>query len=333
VYTPGKHEEGPPEPVTLVLGDVGAWEALDRLCQAAKLTCSVRDARTLVLTEGEPRTHAIGHAGPFRFQATAWNQGRTTPILPGPDESGPVEKSELWLVFSGHPGMPLLSLGSPRFVEAEDADGRPVKLSPTPRTPARLELFHQSFTPKAEWISLHSGKLPPGPFKRLRGVLPVEMTTRRHKHVVVAEPENAAGRTVAGEDGTQMTILSAFRQGANLVVRVRVTGIPDESDRPSYGFSLSEDLDRGHRPTFTWTAARRRQWRPEDVALLAAAPQMGLAGAPWIGLALHAEPATKQWETTLTIPLTQLRGAPLVLYSFHRERADLPFELHDVPGP
>jgi WD40 repeat protein len=328
-YRPPGPGVAEPGPVTLALDDVPDWEAVDRLAAAAGLVVTAdANGRTLLLTPGRPTAAPVAYAGPFRLQALSWAYTRAQPLAV---EAGPRDTLSLTLSLMGDPRRPVNHAGPVRVVEAEDDAGR-VLLPAADARPAPPGVV--TLAPQAVVVTLNGPEPRPARLRRLSGVVPVEVTTRRHTLATVASLGQAAGQTF-GTEGVQVRVQRVNRDGRALLVEVVVTGPVGWSyDQASQQFAVYESTGRGWRASAaTLTPRPRRDVRPGDLAWLGA-PLAGLpAAAPWAALA--AAPGPQQWEGTLQflLPERTTTLTRLAFYSFQRVRVDLPFELRDLPLP
>jgi hypothetical protein len=333
--------EAPAKRVTLELDGVSFWEALDRLCEAAGLSCSqtyTQRGPALRLAEDAPvRPGSVYHVGRLRVQANALNYHRALPL----QQRGSTfsEQLVLELAIMGEPGTGIVATFSPRLSEAWDATGR---------WPVDSQRGFDG-SRHSGWSGFHimvPSLYLPVPSKRggqltgLKGVVPVEVVVRRRNLVTVGQLSDAKGKTYWGADGTSLTIEDVSHQlydnGAGHV-QVVVSG-PDgwTYDSNRVGFELVDARGRRCSSSYNYLGQQpRRQLRPDDLAWFSAAPAAGFpAPVPWSAVA-RAGRLTWQWTGTLSFQWSGQREAPvkLVLFSFERLRTEVPFAFHDLPLP
>jgi WD40 repeat protein/serine/threonine protein kinase len=328
----------PAKRIDLDLEDVGVWEALDRICEAADLGYSCLPSRAaLQVDDNAPRPLAVRvYTGPFRLAVTGATYQRTLSLGNANPETR--ENLQLGLAVLTERNGGVLSLASVgRVTEARDPDGQPFDLiaGPIPNYPPR----------GSEWVSsnglalaLKAPQRRDGRIKVLKGVFPMEIMVRRQDLVTVPDLAACVGRTFGGAQGHRLTVVSLQPAGTFYRLGLRLTGPPGwRYFDHLYGVELADargDTLAALNPALVQSAARDP--RAEDLAWLAASPQApSLLGVPWPALAL-ARPGRErlQWSGLVQVlspaPFTPVQ---LRFFRFERLKVEVPFELHDVPLP
>jgi WD40 repeat protein/tRNA A-37 threonylcarbamoyl transferase component Bud32 len=326
----------PPEPgpVTLVLDGVSPWEAVDRYCEAAGLTPSVRDAGSLFLSDGRPRpAPRVAHAGPFRLQAASWTYAHREGLLGEPAAPDSLVLSGLRL--DGPLERPLW-VGEPRVESAVDDRGRSLL------APARPPAAFVPVRPDQPGGTFQLALQPPdglrqGTARWIRGVLPVEVLLPQKELLGIADLSKVEGKNCFAADGLMLTPGHLeYRAGLTQVtVRLNLSGPPGW--HPVRDREAVEVRDaRGRQATVTgeFSARVRLGFRQEDLAVFGPAPAGEWSSFPLVGLAL-SDRFRSTWEGYFTIALPGGATAPLrlSLVRAKRVRVELPFEFRDVPLP
>jgi hypothetical protein len=183
---------------------------------------------------------------------------------------------------------------------------------------------------------------PGGILKRLKGVVPVEVSVRRRELASVADPEKAAGKESGG--AVRLTVERFQHAGGQVMAMVSVAADREWSyDVGRSEFEVSDARGRSFStgrvrlvPSAAPGGGRLARVR-EPVALFGAAPGAGFPAAlPWPALAGAARrPLPRVWKGTVQFFLPPDAGplTRLALYGFDRARVDLPFEFRDLPLP
>jgi WD40 repeat protein len=324
---------GPAKSVDLDLDGAPFWEALDRLCREAGLTCAA-SGRGLILSEGPPTpARALAYSGPFRLQARWVTSHRAVDLsaagLP-PWAAGQLNLSvSLW----AEPSAALRAVGPPRVTEALDGRGRSLA-PPVPASRPALTAWPPSPLPRDHSLRLEQPEQPGGTLKLLRVALPVEALVRRQDLGTVDLGKGPAGRSLPLPGGARLGIQDVRRQARGLEVWVTLTTTAAwPYDERRHNFELIDAQGRRHRPVFgdrLLPGPARPELRPDDLALLGGPP----GSVPWGGLALRAA-RPHPWLTgrLLFRPEEGLEKCKLVFFEATRLRAELPFEFRDLPLP
>jgi hypothetical protein len=335
-YTPPPGGK-PPKRITLDLNDVTAWEALDRLCEAAELGYSYAapGASVVRVSHQAPRPLAApASVGPFHLVPAGGFYQRSLSIIG--DAPRPGEFLQLQLAVLREPHVRLLTYETPpRLTEARDADGR----SFLPAAPPTR--YHYSANDLR--MTLNVPLKPPERrgerLQVLKGVLSVEVAARPQDLATVPDLAKAIGKNFRGAEGHRLTVTAARAAGGGQWdVQLRVIGPPGwRYDPKGYAVELIDAHGRTTRASYgTLAPAPVRGLQPEDLAWLAADPGApGVSAVPWPAAALQrARPEWMEWSGTLHFLAPQFEGpVRLRFYRFDRLQAELPFELHDVPLP
>ena len=347
-YTPSRPAD-PPKKLTLDLDNIPFWEAIDRLCAAGDLTFAIQfgqNGARVQLSDGPRlRREMIADAGPFRLQAMSWTSNRTM-ILSGKEPTA-IDRLSLSLALQGR-GDGVAGVGPLSFQEAEDDAGQPRLMDqppgPFPGPPGFVDPASPLFAPFRS-VLLKPSDRRGGVLKRLKGVLPVEVTTERRDLATATELDKAPGKTFRG-DGVTL-IVQSVQSVANgpagqqaMMVLVSLDGGPDWAyDATSEGFELTDGEGRRIRPAWVnvnhpAVPVRRSPW-PAELAVFGAAPEAGFPGAvPWAVLALNApQPGWVASAQFITPDKLDLTKAKLTFYHYRLLRTELPFEFHDLPLP
>jgi hypothetical protein len=226
-------------------------------------------------------------------------------------------------------------------VEVQDSSGRPLALPPQPPGFGFFEPGQLAPSTNQASVSLPAPSQRGGTLKLVKGFLSADAEVERRELVAVNELSQAEGKTFAGPGGARLTVQRVQRQYGYIQIGVALTGGPGWSYDPNvHRFELTDTQGRPCRepPYSSLTPIPRREACPGDVALLAACPPGGLpAVLPWPALADHIrDQAGPRWVGGQVQFVAEGPAGPpakLVFYSFRRVRAEVPFELHDVPLP
>ncbi len=312
------------------LGPLPFWEALDRLGHAGHVRhdpgyrpdANGIDPRasTIHLIVGDPPAPAV-YSGPLRINLFATHRHRdvnfqaATGIADGPQRSATVTVE---IQAFAEPGRFINPNGLPRL-EAVDEQGRALALQPNgggeqPNPsehswlmPARISLLH--------WhIPVGLPDRPVRPSLKLRGVLPVVVSSRKSDPLVIPLVDGA-GKT--------------FRQGAS-IVRIENVSTTD-ANTTTVNFFLSEDVG------------------PTDGSRVSAGPEKDYVGdylrnridfedaeghpLSWLLLGDNPAPTANGELSVQTYVAGNAPPARLRVYRLHRLATEVPFELGDVPSP
>jgi WD40 repeat protein len=336
VYAPKvPAEPGPARLVSLELDGVPFWEALDRFCQAAGLVVDSHPRNSLALTDGKPVPgQPVIRAGPLRLEAL---QVTRTNYLGRPPGVTPARSLlvNLALARAPHPALVGVAPGL-RVLVAEDEEGKSLlAVRPLPAP----EHFVEPLMLLTTRVYLNAPSRSEGRLKRLEGVVPVEVLTRRKVLAEVKDLEQAGGKSWPAEGGLRLGV-AEYRGPQTGLARITL----DLEGPPGWHFDPRhhrvEVIDRqGH----VWRAPFQARSRlpdgpyPGQAALLVAAPLLALpAAVPWGGLALARHPAgTARWRVQVGLYSNPSAPAPdrLRFVEGRLLRAEVPFSFRDVPLP
>jgi hypothetical protein len=327
---PGRQQlEG--KKITLDLGRVPYWEALEKLCAAAGLTYAPRDVNTLQLQacEGGPALRVpTATSGAFRLRVTALNyhRGLTFPGAGGPPGVGPAARSEslsATLDVMAEPHIKVLGLGTPSIQEARDEEGQSLVLPGVAGGPInRSHAFYGG--PMVVQIMQTTANLrpptrPAATLKVLKGVLSVEVMSHRKPLVRVDKILAGKKKVFEGKNGLTLVLLQVQEQGPqNGNIRFALTGDWAKVRGEIQGAGQPNNLE-AFRPCFELTDA---DGRPLNV-----------------NVNFNYMPFPNQGQDVLEGNLYYSAGANtgaptrFSFYGFRRVQVSLPFELRDVPLP
>jgi WD40 repeat protein len=323
-----------PRVINLVLADVPAWEALDRLCDAAgaHLDTAAGFAGLLVSHRAQPVPEVHGYAGPFRVQRSGGSYQRFVGAY------GVSESLNVQLRLLKDPRARSVVIGSPLRLTEAQSDGQSLLL----RGGA---VFPQGSFDAGGVQQINVGlRLKPidhrgGKLKVLKGVLPLEVMVRQRPRVIVPDLARAQGRTFFGKQGRRLTVMQARQFGNQWSLSVRVAGAPGyRYDAKRCGLELVDARGRiVPLQIALYGPVPLRSPPPEDVAWLAASPLTPALGAvPWTAFAAQTRrPRVGEWQGTGWANSAERLETPVRLRFFDCDylRTELPFELRDVPLP
>lgn len=210
-------DQGWSRPVTIREPDpLPFWQAVDRLCTAANLRATFgyngmqqgRGATIQLVRAGGPSPAAkfrgISREGPFLSQISSLNYNRSVTLFSGLDPIPNPQSSvnfQVQMQVYAEPRLTISQSGPIHLDEAIDERGRSLLASE--------EMVRQLYYPHQ---SLGQAQLPVGlpltrpdesskSIARLRGTIPVQISTRRSEPMEVPL-KDSAGKTFAGEAGT-----------------------------------------------------------------------------------------------------------------------------------
>jgi hypothetical protein len=327
--------EPKPRRLNLKLDDVPAWEALDRICDAAgaHLDASNLAGPRLSVSYQERPAYAIrGYAGPFRLQGTGGRYQRSVGVL------GASERLSMNLQLLKGPKARSVVVTPLRLTEVRGDDGQSLRL---PNEMGFLVgLSEEAGVERTNVnVPLKATDRRGGAIKVLKGVLVLDVMVRRIERVVVPDLAKAKGRTFFGEQGRRLTVVQAQQIGNGWNVSFGVAGPPDwRYDAKRCGFELVDA--RGHSERLTnplFGPFPLRSPQPEDAAWMAASPLApSLSAVPWTAIAVQSRrPTAGQWQGNFWVNSKERLEAPVRLRFLDYEylRTEVPFELRDVPLP
>jgi serine/threonine protein kinase/WD40 repeat protein len=327
---PGKK----PRALNLVLEDVPAWEALDRICEAAGAHLNVVGVFGLSVSHRTPTAPEVhGYAGPFRLQRIGSSYERYARA------DGAGERLNMQFRLLKDPRARSVVAGSRfRLTEAQSDDGQSLLLrggSDFPLGSFEAGGVQQISADLAlKPIDRRGGKL-----RVLKGVLPLEVMVRKWPRVIVPDLARSQGRTFFGSQGRRLTVMEAKPFGNQWNLVVRVAGAPGYWYDPKHcGLELVDARGRTVPLRMSFSGAvLLRSPPPEDTAWLAASPLTpGLGAVPWTAFAARTRrPRVGGWQGAGWAKSAERLEAPIRLRFFDGEyrRTELPFELHDIPLP
>jgi hypothetical protein len=322
-----------PRRLNLKLDDVPAWEALDRICDAAGAHLDASNLSSLSVSYRERPSYAIrGYAGPFRLQGAGSSYQR---------DAGPIgarESLDVRLQLRKEPRARAITPVSLRLTKAQSDDGQDLSLPNAMGIPVgQSEAFGVEWT----YVSLPLKGIDRrgGTIKVLKGVLALDVMVRPIERVVVPDLAKAQGRTFFGEHGRRLTVLQAQQISNGWNLSLGVAGPPDWRNEPKRcGFELVDARDRPVQlvnPLHGPYPLRTPQ--PEDAAWMAASPLApSLLAVPWTAFAVQSRrPTAGQWQGNFWVNSKEPLQAPVRLRFYDCEylRTEVPFELRDVPLP
>jgi WD40 repeat protein/tRNA A-37 threonylcarbamoyl transferase component Bud32 len=338
-----------PGRLTLELRDVPFWEALDRLCRAAKLTWSIPfpgqgrpfpgggpelprlPGRAEVrLHPGElPPPGAVAHAGPLSLRATGWSYSRHVSFL---GAGLPAESLQLQVAVSNVPRRDLLTVRRMTVGAAENQKGEAL------RSPFSGMMYLDPAVARTvgSFLSLTPPPSLGGRLKYLKGDAEVEVMVRRRPLFAVAGP--APGLVGRGPGGLRLTVLRFARRGQQLNVTLAIDGDAAVLDPSALVAEVTGAKGRRHPlPAFWQVLPAPPGLRTERLAARAVVP-LGLPpGLSWAGLvpALRPEPPARRLQAQWFQVLPPDLGGELTLRlgTFRRVVVKLPFEFKDLPLP
>jgi hypothetical protein len=232
--------------------------------------------------------------------------------------------------------VPLLFIQTPRVTEATDENGRSL-LAISSRAP--FFSFNDGINAASLSISLKAPDHRGGKITRLKGSLPVEVMVRPQGLVTVPDLGQAQGKIYRGGQGHQLHVESVQSNGNLWTVNVRLSGPPGwRYNANQHGLELIDAHGRVLRLPYLWLQESPLHWpQPEDLAWLMAAPLApSLLQVPWPTLARQRFGEQRlEWRGTLQrfSPVMLASPVRLRLYRYDHLKAELPFELRDVPLP
>jgi hypothetical protein len=317
------------------LHDVSVWEALDRICAAGDVGYSFFGPSLQVGPQMSQNKPSAGYAGPFRLQLDSISYNRTVQ----PSQMGPfrAETLSLQVTLLREPRVPLVEVGQPRVTEARDDNGKSL-LAPSSGGEFHYHV-NSSFYALNLSILLKPADHQGGKLALLKGTLPVEV--RGRQEVLVNVPNLARGqrRVFRGRQGHELIVDNARQNGNSWTLNLRLRGPANwKYDPNTHGLEL---IDARGRRSFesAWLNNQPSLWRGQagDFAWLASAPQApSLAALPWPAFALPRIPQGQmEWHGNFSRYTGEPLTAPvqLRLVRFVRLKAEVPFELRDVPLP
>jgi hypothetical protein len=303
------------------LKDLPAWQAIDQLCRAAKLTWSMEKDASLVLTPGKalpPETIAYG--GPFRFQATSWRHIRDRSLQPGqPGEDQLTLQCKLYGVVP--PGM---AISQPRVLRASDRADKPLTLLAEPNAP--FFTLPSGLIQKTLRVGLLGGSLQEDDIKDLQVALPLEVFVPHRMLAQIKDVQPDHTQAKLGASGARVIIDKVNQQTGALGFTLSVSD--GTWDGRALILYLSDSAGRWQRVlTQNLEIVPPQGLSPEEGLLLPGLPMPGLPGR-LAGLALAGGRA--QRKKTLLIPSSAPFQMPLTIavHEARKVRTEVRFTLH-----
>ncbi len=329
---------------------INFWKAVDQLCDLADLQYNPilqgyagHREPIFTLTAAAVRTSTPNSDfGPFRVSLIALHYQRDVSFAGGtmlrveqrvgdarparrtprePARPSPVLNVQFTaqLQIVGEPRLSVQQTAPPRVIEAVDDRGNSL-IPPANENPAFNRIsgyFGVASGPVMQvQASLHRPVDPGTTIKKLRGVIPVAVSSRQPNPLVVPLP-NAAGKTFGGDD-LQITIHSIRGLPNNRQTAIELSlKIPD--DRATAPENSNPD---GFNPIMP-----RLNVQQLPIEIFDARGQM----VPWFQSPYDAETA----RVVLTLPLP-LQAAPLKelrYYTLNRANTNIPFEFTNILMP
>ena len=178
-----------------------------------------------------------------------------------------------------------------------------------------------------------------GTLSVLKGLLQVEVAVRPQELVAVPDLARAQRKTFRGAEDYQLHIEAVQPAGNVWSIHLQVIGPPGwQYDSNRYGMELIDARGRLARFQYLWLqSSPLRKPQPEDLAWFMAAPlASSLVQLPWPTLARQRGGGERlEWRGTIQhySPVEFVSPVKLRFYPFDRLKAELPFELRDVPLP
>lgn len=228
--------------------DLLFWQAIDRVCETARLTLqpNTGDDR-VVLQEGESRLQLVRYDGPFRFVPVGIQQTRYLALnQPGAGlgfPPPPTETLSFTFTVNAEPRMPLLGIGQVRIDSAYDTE----KNSMVPPAGAPGEFVDARLGMVRRWNSRYGNgnrtlqmqtdlnlvrpSLKASGIKSLRGALPVTLLVDQKPVVVADKVLSAKGKKVTVGSTTFHFEDVAETPGKQFQIKLSVT--EDNRDNPN----------------------------------------------------------------------------------------------------
>lgn len=325
------------------------WVAIDRLCEAGRLQYrsgmggfAMGREPTLALMGGVRPTGPVSYQGPFRisivglrhnrelvFHSGARLRGQPIGVAevppappvphrePSPANAGRTtgsinEQFVLHLQVEAEPRLSLATTKTPRLLEAVDDEGNSLviptqnsaatDINPGPHT--------ISNTPVVDVLShlVHPPRIG-GTIKRLKGVVPVAISTRKATPLVVPL-KGAAGKTFQNEDVT-VTVLEIKVNPINRLTQIELSASANEA-QPNPGMEFM---------------TARNQVNQQQVEFV----DEKSASIPW--QISGYGPNASRIMLTLTPQDPKRVPTHLRYYGLARTTADVAFEFRDIPMP
>jgi hypothetical protein len=329
------HQQLERKQISLDLDRVPFWEALDKLCQAASLAYSPRDAHSLQLHAVEKvQTLPTSAGGAFRVRVTGMNYNRSLsfpgtgqPFASVPGAPTRTESLNVSLDLTAEPHIKVLAVGTPHVLEARDENGQSLALPGGPiGIPNRGMSFYPNPTPQLQTYQAQAGLRPstkPGTtLKVFKGKIPVEVMSHYKPIVRVENVMTTKKKVVQGREGVTLVLLQIQEQGPqNGTIRFAISGL--EKVRNEIQGAGQPGNFEAYRPCFELTDA---DGRPVNMNLnfnfnapffngQQQAPDL-LEGNIYYSPGVNTGPASR-----------------FTFFGFRRLQTDVPFEMRDVPMP
>jgi hypothetical protein len=328
------------------------WKALDQLCDAAGLQYNAnmhgfapQPEPVLPFTDGSirPLAPTFDH-GPFRVRLVSIDFQRHVSYgpaglaleppqapLPAPRPAeglkavAPTRLNPITTVqftaqigVDAEPRLSVVHRGALRLIEAVDNLGNslvpPVSAGRTPRLAADFPMMSG---PVMQILAhLHRPNVPGDTIKKLRGVIPLAVSSRRSDPLVVPLKETTAAKTFENPDA-RLTIHAVHPLGnsRNTLIELSVRSDDDDASSPASDMAVYS------------SSARRIDPHHLQIEIV---DQRGQS-LPWFQSKVDAE--TSHFTLTVTgLPQTT-QPKELRYYAISRSDVDLPFEFSDVPMP
>lgn len=323
------------------------WVAMDRLCDAARLQyrSGVGGFVTgrepgLVLALGTPSPGPVSYHGPFRVSVTGLRhhrelvfqpQGRLNgmpvrfgqpaalpppPVAARPETGKPASAISEQFVLSLHvEAEPRISLSTNRaakILEAVDDEGNslavPNQNSPTVDVMQGYQMMPVGPAAEIQVPLVHPPRIG-GTIKRIKGVFPVSLATRKATRLVVPLAESA-GKTFENDD-VVINIHAVKLNPATHQTQVELSARPTEA-QANPGMEMMIARNSVNQQQLEFVDAKSRP-------------------VPWNISGYGPEPS----KMTLTLPAQDPSRVPTHLhyYGLAKTTADIPFEFKDIPMP
>lgn len=187
--------------ITIDFKNATFWEAMDYICTMAGLVMHHNEGQGLVLYQNEGYWPYVYYDGPFKVVANNFNYNKTFNF--GPLQRNPaanqLRSESLTFSFTLHsePKLPLMSVSTPRIIEATDDMGMSMKPETNPHEVAYQHNYsgYRTYQYGSSLILSWPNK-EARTVKRLRGLIPVTLLGEQKPEVTIPDILKAKGKKV-----------------------------------------------------------------------------------------------------------------------------------------
>jgi hypothetical protein len=238
-------QQAQPMLVTLRAEGQPFWEVVDAVCRQTGLGLQQHfdNSNTLTFFRVGRLTPNVCYAGPFRIAAASFHHSRTLDLsTPVANAVGRPTTDALTMTITvvGEPKVPLMNLGQPRILAAEDENGQ--SLVPPQARVYESHYHHYYYGHRNALMQTQVQLLGHGGARTLRhvaGTLPVTMLAEQRPEITIDDILKVKGKKF--ESGQVVMEIDEVKEQANRQVTVRATARRNAAEN-QYDYTWTNSL-------------------------------------------------------------------------------------------